>query len=124
MRDVMTPVPRTIHHAASLADARGVMARLRCRRLPVTEHGAPVGVVTDGDLDAFAGMAVTCPEYDRVTRAMTRDVYATTVDANARAVARVMRAEGYHYTVVLDGLRIVGLFAAADLRQHLVMSLA
>ena len=53
--DLMTPNPTTIEASAAVRDAGHIIVRSGHNRLPVTEHGRLVGVVTRVDvLDALA----------------------------------------------------------------------
>jgi CBS domain-containing protein len=52
--DMMTPNPITIEPHATVREAARLIARKKHNRLPVTEHGRLVGVVTRVDvLDAL-----------------------------------------------------------------------
>jgi CBS domain-containing protein len=52
--DMMTPDPITIEPSATVREAARIIARKKHNRLPVTEHGRLVGVVTRVDvLDAL-----------------------------------------------------------------------
>jgi CBS domain-containing protein len=48
--DILTRDPVTISPDATLAEARGLMAQHRIRRLPVTKGGELVGIVAIGDV--------------------------------------------------------------------------
>ena len=48
--DILTRDPVTISPDATLAEARGLMAQHRIRRLPVTKGGELVGIVAVGDV--------------------------------------------------------------------------
>jgi CBS domain-containing protein len=51
---MMTPDPITIEPSATVREAARIIARKKHNRLPVTEHGRLVGVVTRVDvLDAL-----------------------------------------------------------------------
>lgn len=50
VRDFMTAEPITIAPEASLEDAANLMARQQVRRLPVTDQGRLVGMISVGDL--------------------------------------------------------------------------
>ena len=55
VRDVMTPVPVSIHPDTEAADAMKLMTRHRCRYLPVVAAGRIVGIVSMGDLVSWIG---------------------------------------------------------------------
>lgn len=48
--DVCSPAEHTVTPDASVADAVSMMRKAAVRRLPVVEHGEPVGIVSLGDL--------------------------------------------------------------------------
>ncbi|HLH99411.1 MAG TPA: CBS domain-containing protein [Acidimicrobiales bacterium] len=48
--EVATPAPVSLHPEQPLAQAIDEMARQAVRRLPVVEHGRPVGILSLGDL--------------------------------------------------------------------------
>ena len=50
LADILTPDPVTISPDATLAEARGLMAAHRIRRLPVTKGDELVGIVALGDV--------------------------------------------------------------------------
>ena len=50
LADILTREPVTISPDATLAEARGLMAKHRIRRLPVTKGGELVGIVAIGDV--------------------------------------------------------------------------
>jgi CBS domain-containing protein len=50
LAEILTREPVTISPDATLAEARGLMARHRIRRLPVTKGGELVGIVAIGDV--------------------------------------------------------------------------
>jgi acetoin utilization protein AcuB len=49
-RDLMTPNPKTVTPAASIAEVWDLMRELEIRHLPVVEGGALVGMLSDRDL--------------------------------------------------------------------------
>jgi CBS domain-containing protein len=48
--ELMTPNPITIPHDQTVGEAMGIMARYDIRRLPVTQKGKLVGIISDRDL--------------------------------------------------------------------------
>jgi acetoin utilization protein AcuB len=123
MRDVMTPLPRTINSTATVEEARLLMHDLHCHHLPVVEGGNLVGVVSDRDLLAVETLGGDSLRFERVSNAMTRRVYTARVDASLRDVARVMAAEHYGSTIVMADDAIAGIFTATDALRHLVAAL-
>lgn len=77
LREIMSSEVVTLDVSASLADVTQVMRKHACRRVPITEEGRPVGMVTlddlliDGEFSQGTRLAVAaqldaeCPERPR-----------------------------------------------------------
>jgi CBS domain-containing protein len=53
--DIMSPITATVEPTATVSEALDLMRRHDVRRLPVVEGGAPIGIVTLGDLSRSGG---------------------------------------------------------------------
>jgi acetoin utilization protein AcuB len=108
----------------SIAHARELMERQRINQLPVVVNGRLVGIVTDRDLrDAFPSVFEPPPRGAK-TRVDPREVRVESVmTASVRTLgprdsvvdaARIMRRERIGAIPIVDGERLVGILARAD----------
>jgi len=114
MRDVMTPNPYTITVDQTLAIAHDVMRDRGLRHLPVMRDGKLVGVVSQRDLYFLEAIAGNDATFDRVMNAMTSEVYTVGPEEDLCAVAKVMAENRYGCAVVVDGIRVLGIFTSTD----------
>lgn len=147
--DIMTTDVITVNPDASLADAAGVLTRYGHGAAPVTdESGALVGLLRDDDLlvsearlhlpttiAVLPGVEFTLPasisRYDRELRkalgSVVSDVMANEFPTVAPGdtveyVATVMYESGETHVPVVEGGRLVGIVARADLVRLLAAS--
>lgn len=98
-----------------------VLEEMRCRgvsKLPVTEKGNLIGVVTDGDivdeLGAIRSRGVT-PDVMHVTAALRRDVPTVSPDTDLTEVARILLGGNLGIVPVVVDAKVVGVITKADL---------
>ena len=84
--------------------------------LPVFEGDDAVGVVTDRDL-VVRGLAVKRPITAPVGEVMTAEPLTCDADEDAAAAQRRMAQGGVSRLLVLDGDRVVGVLALADIAR-------
>src|SRR5436305_2029262 len=93
-----TPV-RSVNPATSVADAYNIMMQHGFRRLPVTENGELIGIVTLGDLrEARPSPATSLSIYEMnyllakltVSHVMTHNPFTITADTPLQMAARIM----------------------------------
>lgn len=110
----MTTAPHTVGSDQTVARAHQMMREHSLRHLPVLRGGKLVGVLSQRDLyflEAIAGVDATV---DRVSDAMTPDVY--TVDGRdlLTEVVATMCEHKYGCAVVVDRAGVRGIFTATD----------
>lgn len=121
VRDLMTSDPAVIRPAATLDEALDLMEELDIRHLPVVRDGALLGVVSDRDLLASAGLLAFRPGSDTPKRTLEEQLgdKLTTVSSDdsvvTAAVDLVLGRIGC-LPVVDDG-RLVGILTEFDLAR-------
>lgn len=119
MRDVMTDAPFTIASDQKLSAAHQMMTKHGLRHLPVLRDGKLIGILTQRDLYFIERMAGVDRENDVIEDAMSPDVYATTLDAKVRDVAKTMAEHRYGCAVIIDNNEVKGIFTTTDALRHL-----
>jgi acetoin utilization protein AcuB len=129
---LMTRNPKTIRGSAPVIEAFDSMQEGHFRHLPVMEHGAVVGILSDRDLiesmppPTLAGSAVEQGRFamQPVSKVMSHYVQAVHVDDPASAAVAVMLSLGVSAVPVVDSAgALVGIITLADiamafLRKH------
>lgn len=115
IRNWMTSNPATISPNQTLAEARRKMDQGGFRRLPVTDRGSLVGIITDRDLRQHAGQL----EHTRVDAAMTPRVITASADMLLDQAARLFVDKKVGGFPVIDGDRLVGIITPIDLMRAL-----
>jgi acetoin utilization protein AcuB len=118
-RDYMTTPVITIDEQDSIADAVSIMRERRIRHLPVTRHGALVGVVSERDIFLLLSLSGLNAEDERVEEAMTEMPFTVEPDEPVASVAREMALGKFGSAVVVDEGRIVGIVTTVDLMRGL-----
>lgn len=111
--NLMTWNPITIDQHDTLSKAKGLMDEGQFRRLPVTDNGRLVGIVTERDLHKYSGFL----ESTRVTAAMrTGLVTITPSDTAEDAALLLLKHKIGGLPVVADG-ELVGIVTTSDLMK-------
>ncbi len=133
VREWMTEGPQTVSASTPVMEA---MQRLReggFRRLPVTQNGKLIGIVTDRDLkEATPSKATTLSIYElnyllsklTVKDVMRSPVITVRVDDPIEQAALLMEEHRVSGLPVLDGGELVGILTITDLMRALVTFLA
>lgn len=118
-RDIMTTPAETIAPTATLAEAARALRDLNIGSLPVLDGERLVGVVTDRDI-VVRGLAEELdPSSATVAQVASADVATVDIDDDAETVARAMGERQVRRVPVLDGGRLVGVIAQADVARDL-----
>jgi acetoin utilization protein AcuB len=121
---LMTRNPKTIRGSAPVMEAFDTMQEGHFRHLPVMEHGAVVGIVSDRDLvesmppPTVGGSAVEQGRFamQPVSKVMSHYVQAVHVDDPASAAVAVMLSLGVSAVPVVDDAgALVGIITLADI---------
>lgn len=109
--NLMTWDPITIDQHDTLSKAKGLMDEGHFRRLPVTDNGRLVGIVTERDLHKYSGFL----ESTRVTAAMRTGLVTVTPSNTAEdAALLLLKHKIGDLPVVADG-ELVGIVTSSDL---------
>ena len=118
-RDIMTTPAETLAPTATLTEAARQLRDLNVGSLPILDGDHLVGVVTDRDI-VVRGIAERLdPSSATVAEVATGAVVTVDVDDDAESVARVMGERQVRRVPVLDGGRLVGVIAQADVARDL-----
>lgn len=112
IKDVMTPLPRTIGFDQDLQVARYLMRSHQIRYLPVLRDGEAIGVVTSSDLGRrqYLGGDSTV----KVGDLCCRKPLIVSPDARVDSVIRRMLVSRNRCALVIQDDRLVGLFTSKD----------
>ena len=119
-KDVMTPNPTTCRPDDNLLTVLRVMRDEDCGIVPITEGNGEsrvVGVVTDRDIALHLGEKDTKPSAVRVSDVMTTNLVSIEPNADIREVSRKMQEAQVRRVLVVEGGRLRGVIATADLAR-------
>ena len=119
-KDLMTPDPTTCKPSDNLKTVLEVMRKEDCGIVPITEGNGEnrvVGVVTDRDISLALGERDERPSAVRVSEVMTTDIVSCEPDADVREVSRKMQDAQVRRILVVEGGRLLGVIATADLAR-------
>ena len=119
-KDLMTPDPTTCKPSDNLKTILEVMRKEDCGIVPITEGNGEnrvVGVVTDRDIALALGERDERPSAVRVSEVMTTDIVSCEPDADVREVSRKMQDAQVRRILVVEGGRLLGVIATADLAR-------
>lgn len=143
-RDIMTRDPITVTGDLSVKEAARLMSENQVGALPVLDGEELVGIVTEGDL-IMQDVRVEFPTYihlldgfilyppatarfeDELKKAvaatveqvMTEDPFTVQADASVEDVATIMVDRGVDRLPVMEGERVIGIVAKADIVRAL-----
>ncbi|MCS6916007.1 MAG: CBS domain-containing protein [Myxococcales bacterium] len=114
VKQYMTPSPHTVRSDLPLAEAHRIMREHQIRHLPVLSGGELCGIVSQRDLHLIETLQDVDPEQVPVEDAMSQDVYTVSPDAPLQQVAAHMAQHRIGSAVVVDGMKVVGIFTSID----------
>lgn len=125
VRDYMTDKVTAVGSKVDLAEAMGMMAKRRIRRLPVLEGGKLVGIVTKSDLYAALGPIERAEEYEThgrapVSDAMTPNPATVKPEEPIEAAAALMYRKRISGLPVVDEGKLVGIITETDVFRALI----
>jgi len=118
--EYMTPMPHTVGSEQTITFAQNLMQKYGVRHLPVLHGGELYGVVSDRDLGMIAGLNEVNPDNTTVEEAMTQEAYTVSKDTPLFAVLEEMLESKYGSAIVVEGVKIVGIFTTHDSLKLLV----
>lgn len=118
IRDLMTENPSTCAPNMTVTDVAKVMTRENVGPIPVVEGGRLVGVVTDRDLVVRVLAEGRDPEKTTVGEVATSSIETVSPEANLDEALRIMASNQVRRLPVVEGDRLVGIVAQADVARH------
>ena len=118
IRDVMTTNPTTIERSTSVLEAAKVMAGEDVGPLPVTDGGRLVGIVTDRDIVTRVLAEERDPQSTTVGDICSSDLVTVTPEDDLDQALRTMGSAQVRRLPVVEGDRIVGIVAQADVARQ------
>lgn len=118
-RDIMTTPAETLAPSATLTEAARRLRDLNVGSLPILDGDQLTGVVTDRDIVVRGIAEGLDPSSATVAEVATGAVVTVDVDDDAAEVARIMGERQVRRVPVVDGGRLVGLIAQADVARDL-----
>lgn len=118
IKDLMTENPSTCEPGTPVAEAAKVMAREDVGPIPVVEGGRLVGLVTDRDLVVRVLAEGLDPETTTVGEIASSDIVTVSPDSSLDEALQVLARNQVRRVPVVDGDRLVGILAQADIARH------
>lgn len=118
--EYMTPIPHTVGSEQTITFAQELMQKHGIRHLPVLHGGELHGIVSDRDLGMVAGLNEVDPDATTVEEAMTQEAYTVPKDTALFQVLQEMLEHKYGSVVVVEGVKIIGIFTTHDALKLLV----
>jgi acetoin utilization protein AcuB len=118
--DFMTSMPHTVGSEQTITFAQKLMQKYDIRHLPVLHGGELHGIVSDRDLGMIAGLNEVNPDATTVEEAMTQEAYTVSKDTPPFDGLQEMLEHKYGSVVVVEGVKIIGIFTTHDSLKLLV----
>jgi CBS domain-containing protein len=118
IRDVMTSNPTTVERSTNVLEAAKVMAGEDVGPLPVTEGGRLVGIITDRDIVTRVLAEERDPQSTTVGDICSSDLVTVTPEDDLDQALRTMASAQVRRLPVVEGDRIVGIVAQADVARQ------
>ncbi len=118
IRDVMTSNPTTVERSTNVLEAAKVMAGEDVGPLPVTDGGRLVGIVTDRDIVTRVLADERDPQSTTVGDICSSDLVTVTPEDDLDQALRKMASAQVRRLPVVEGDRIIGIVAQADVARQ------
>jgi CBS domain-containing protein len=118
IRDVMTTNPTTVERSTTALEAAKVMAGEDVGPLPVTDGGRLVGIVTDRDIVTRVLAEERDPQSTTVGDICSSDLVTVTPEDDLDQALRKMASAQVRRLPVVEGDRIIGIVAQADVARQ------
>ena len=119
VRELMTERPKTCDASASVIDAAKLMAREDIGPIPVVESDRLVGLVTDRDIAIRVVAEGRDPQSTTVGEIASKDLATVGPDDDLDQALTLMARHQVRRLPVVEGDRVVGIVAQADVARHL-----
>jgi CBS domain-containing protein len=113
VRDTMTTEPKAIDASEAIVDAARAMRDEDVGSLPVTDQGRLIGVITDRDI-VVRVVAEARADSASVADALSRNPVTVEPDEDLDEALRLMARHQVRRLPVVEGDRLVGIVAQAD----------
>lgn len=110
----MTTCPFTVNGDQTLKFAQSLMKEHNIRHLPVLDDGALVGIISERDIDYISSYRGVDVGTEKVSQAMTRELYKVNAETELGEVCKLMASEKIGSVLVLDNKKLVGIFTWID----------
>ena len=117
VREAMTSSPRSIESRENVVEAARKMASENVGSLPVVEGGELVGMVTDRDLVTNVLAKGLDPSKVQVAEVASENPVVASPDESLDAALQRMAQEQVRRSPVVDGGKLVGILAQADVAR-------
>ncbi len=118
IRDVMTTNPTTVERSTNVLEAAKTMAGEDVGPLPVTDGGRLVGIVTDRDIVTRVLAEERDPQSTTVGDICSSDLITVTPEDDLDQALRKMASAQVRRLPVVEGDRIIGIVAQADVARQ------
>jgi CBS domain-containing protein len=119
IRDLMTENPTTCEPSTTAIDAARVMASEDVGPVPVVEGGRLVGIVTDRDLVVRILAEGKDPSSTTIGEIASSDLTTVQPESELEEAERLMAERQVRRLPVVEGDRLVGIVAQADIARAL-----
>jgi len=119
VKDLMTPDPATIELEATVVEAAKRMAQIDVGPLPVVDGNRLIGIVTDRDLVVRVLAEGRDPKTTAISEACSEDLVTVSTDDDLRHALGLLARHQVRRLPVVDGERLVGIVAQADVAREL-----
>ena len=117
VRDAMTSDPRSVDRSVSVADAAQLLLLEDVGSLPVVEDGRLIGMLTDRDIVVRVLAEGKDPQSTSVGEIASRHVESAAPEQDLDEALRLMARRQVRRLPVLEGDRLVGILAQADVAE-------
>jgi len=115
VRDAMTENPRSIGASASVVEAARLMREGDIGSLPITDEEQLIGMITDRDITTRVVAEAADPSTTSVGDVYSRDLISVEPDNDLEAAVELMARHQVRRLPVVEGGRLVGIVAQADI---------
>lgn len=117
IRDLMTESPASCEPSTTVVDAAKVMANEDVGPVPVVQEGRVVGLVTDRDLVVRVLAEGRDPSSTTIGEIASSDLVTVQPDSDLNEALRLMAQNQVRRLPVVEGDRLVGIVAQADVAR-------